>query len=432
MGLLLGLCAEAWAATDGLVGMRSLLSWAKESQVDWREATYAREKAGMSVTSARSVFLPDLGLRSTYTYDWQLDDAKSDSVSSEAMIVSTWSLYDNGTSFRTFRIRNLELEKAKLQETTAHNSVSYEVFDRYLRHLLARRQKEITTGKLNLLVGQYRLTQQQYRQGLKTRRDYQRLESETERARLNLLRQENSEKDSFDELKRYLGVSGAALTSMEKLKIVPVASFLPAMQRMRDFNKIKKDQVLTVRTAELDKDVRRLQSLQADTPLWPMVDLNGQVGYGSQSFAGFGESWRDQDRFYGQGLVQFSWNLWDWGGRRSTARAAQLDERLSHLRFDQSRLNADAEFERLLRDYLRLEKSLAVVRKVHSIELSTFRDIEVEYREGRASYLDLITSLDRRSQAELDVEQETVAMLLNMSQLLRMTGDLYEACLQLD
>lgn len=423
----LALISYCWSPLSNAASLRlaELVREAHLNQLQMKSAQASRLKAEESVIRERSSLLPDLGLRSSYSYDWQRGFQDQDSVGSSAAVLSTWSIFDNGKSLRNFEISKLESRKQQFDERTVREEVTYGLLRRYAQHLLVRRQREITELKLNMLQNQYRNTQRQYRQGLKTRRDYQRLQAELERSRLNLLRYADQVQDTFIELVRYLG-RPELTRNLGDLEILRSESLLNSLQKKstREFD--VKD-APEVRSAELQVEIQKVQSRQSRAPLWPEVNLSARLGYGSDNFARTDQRWSDQERTFSGAEVQLNWTLFDWGGRSSVYRSALIDERLAEQVYHQAVLNARAALATQTRQSDRQKKTLEVVRQIFSIERKTFLDIENEYRDGRASYLDLITSLDRQAQAETELEQEINAYLLILAENLKLSGDLYDA-----
>jgi outer membrane protein TolC len=419
---LFGFLAGNEAGAD-VLKLPDLIRGAQERQLQWRTAETARRKAEESVTVGRAKFLPDLALKSTYSYDWQQGAQDDETVGSTAAILSSWSIFDNGTSLRDYSISKLELAKSKFDERAARDDVTFEILSRYSRHLLLRRQKDITERKLAMLQTQYRTTERQFRQGLKTRRDYQRLQAELERARLNLLRLNDQVNDSFLELVRYVGRPDL-ISRMSDLEIVKSEGLLSSLQKTAK-QSMNFSQAPQVESAKAQLEVARIRAREARAPLWPMINLAAELGYGSSDFAGTGQRWSDQERVFGSAQVQLHWTIFDWGGRSSGYRKAILDENLAEVSFDQTVLNVRAAFETQVRQSERQKKTTDVVRELFAVERKTFLDIQNEYREGRASYLDLITSLDRQAQAE--IEQEVNAYLLVLADTLKLSGNLYDA-----
>lgn len=413
-------CSPAWSA----VTLGQLVQDAQENQTDWQRAQVESKKAEGNVTLERSKFLPDLSLRSSYGYDWQQTAEDVENVNSSAALVTNWSLYDNGTSFRNFKIRTLERTKGRVNELKTRDDVSYEILTRYIQHSFSRRQRDITKQKLSLLEIQHRTTERQFRQGMKTRRDYQRLQSEVARAKLNLMRLEDQTRDSFEEFIRYLG-NPSSLTNEDQLTISNSETLVESLKKRMTSFQFTESSTLAAQIARLDLDIQKIKTRELHSTLWPQLSLQTEAGYGSDNFARSSQSWSDQERFFAGAQAKLTWSLFDWRGRASQYRNAILDEKLSELRYKQSVLDNKIAFQKNDRQVVRQEQSLKVMRNIYDIERRTYIDIENEYREGKATYLDLITSLDRQTQAQIDLEQELNSYLLVLADILRNSGELY-------
>ena len=69
---------------------------------------------------------------------------------------------------------------------------------------------------------------------------------------------------------------------------------------------------------------------------------------------------------------------------------------------------------------------LEAQKKIRGLEHQSFRDIELEYREGRSAYLDLINALQRDIQAELSYENEVFSYFVSLAEALELKGVLYD------
>jgi outer membrane protein TolC len=412
----------AWAAPQKL---STLVQMAEPRQLEWQEAITARKKAEENIYVQRSKFLPDLSLNSSYDYDWQKQSRNQESVGSSASILSSWSIYDNGTSLREYEIGKLELLRAREDEHAAREEAAYGILTRYAQYLLTRREHEINERKLGMLRNQYRLVERQFRQGQKTRRDYQRLQAELERAQLNLMRLSDGINDSFQELVRFVG-DPSLLPSIETLELMKTDNLLAALLKKAG-STAPDERAPTVKSAKANLDIQKVRVREARTGLWPQINLNAEAGYGSDGFARTGERWSDNERVFAAAGVQFKWTLFDWWGKPATYHSALFDSKFAEQSYDQALLNLRTDFEKQRRQIERQRRSLQVVRDIFAIERKTYSDIEDEYRDGRASYLDLITSLDRQAQAETDLEQEINQYILVLAQTMKLSGDLYAA-----
>jgi outer membrane protein TolC len=424
--LIMILVAYVTPSFSATVGLRDLIQAAQSSQVDWLQAETNFFKAKEGVTIQRSKFLPDLGLSSTYSYSFQENIPDQEAVASSAAITSSWSLWDNGATWRAYKIQLLKLEKASVDQIAARDKMTFEILTKYSQHILARRQREIAERKLKLLQVQFKITERQYRQGLKPISDYQRLQTEVDRARLELSRLEDTTKDTFEELQRYAGKRELipATDALEIVKGEELLDIFLAQVKTKTFNV---DQSTDVRSAQLDVEIEKLNTQGSRAALWPGIDLSAKAGYGSNNFAEHGQRWSDYDRFFSTAQGKLSWTLFNWGGNTSDFRSHILEERMIELKHRQAMLNAETNFSKQFRQATRQEKSLLISRTIFEIERKTYINIESAYRDGHAQYLDLIKSLDSQAQAELDLEQSINSYALILAESLKLTGGLYAA-----
>lgn len=423
LGLVVALGVHAAEPTPAPLSPRALpdlIRLAEQSQVDLARVRFSTEQARLEVVSGRSALLPDLKLESSLGRDYQTSTRGQDSTSSSAAIRSRWSLYDNGVSWTNYQIDRLQADLARAKEQKVRDEIVLNILNRYSAAWVARRQKEITTQRLKLLQAQHLITERQFRQGLKARGDYQRLQSELQRAKLSLERQTNDEIGRLEELGRYLGFSLAL--GWDQLSPFPARDLL---KRFSTPPLPRADAALSVVLASKEVEISQSQTKLTHRQLWPELSLSLSAGYGSDDFVNSSQSWSAQERWSADGRLELDWTLWDWQSRRSQHQKTELSSQLSQRQLEQAQLDHQTTLARLQREKRRLAESIQLVQEIYQIELKTFRDIEAEYREGKASYLDLISSLDRRTQAELDFEEESNAAVLNAAEILHLYGELY-------
>lgn len=412
--------AAPLSAPPGQLNLAGLIQLAEHGQVDLVAARVSTEQARLETVSGRSALLPDLKLESSLGRDYQTSARDQESTSSAAALRSRWSVYDNGVSWTNYHIDRLQADLARTKELKTRDEIVLNILNRYSSAWIARRRKEITIQRLKLLQAQHLITERQFRQGLKARGDYQRLQSELQRAKLSLERQGNEELGRLEELGRFLGFSTAinwsqltAFPAIELLKRFSTATIPPP------------DSALSVVLASKDVEIKVSQARLTHRQLWPELSVSLSAAYGSNDFVRSDQTWSDQERWSADGRLELDWTLWDWQDRRSQHQKTELENQLSRRRLEQANLDHQTTLSRLQREKRRLNESIQLVQEIYQIELKTFRDIEGEYREGKASYLDLISSLDRRTQAELDFEEESSLAVLNAAEILHLFGELY-------
>lgn len=409
-------------AQENKLGLGKLLSLAEKSNLSVQEAKLSRDRAEASVVVARSALLPRLLVESAGTYS-----SSEPAWSSSGQLVLRQSLYDGGKAWSSLSRGRLARERAVIEEKRAREKMALAVLKAFALCSRLERNRVASRRKLELLESQFDLVRRQFRQGRKTQRDYQLLEAELERGRLGVENVENELFAAFRQLEATVGVGGASsdLLGLDFIGVERILSLKKWVDAEAAFN--PESQSLELSSLRLEVEDRGLSVAEARREYWPVLSLNASAAYGSNSFVGPGAgSWGDRDASnLGVGL-QLNWTLWDFGGVPARVAQARVDKSLEELRYHQKKLELASEHRTLLQNIDRQSRVLTVQQRIRDLERRTFRDIEREYREGRSTYLDLITGLERDVQAELNFENEAYSYFIALAELLELKGILYD------
>jgi|GEM_PF-5025925 len=422
MILTLTIAASGQAAS---LDLGDLIGLAEKGNFTMIEGRLNNESSRAGFSVARSAILPRLGIDSSTSYSSRTDSGGERWASSAALVLSQ-NFYDGGQSWSALEQSRVTREQAALSEQRARETMSIEVVRAYATSSRLARNRVAASRKLKLLEEQFDLVRRQFRQGRKTQRDYQLLEAELERSRLELESVENEIFESFRNLEKVVGSPATPLdpTTVQLLTIDQIMalkdwyskSALNAEEESLDL----KIQKLGVRSSEI-----ALQ--QARREYWPRLYLNGTASYGSRDFVGPGAvGWTQNDGTNLGVSLQLNWTLFDWGGVPAQVSQAKSRSLLEEKRFEQRKLEVISESRVLENNVQRQTRILEVQKKIRDLERVSFREIEREYREGRSEYLDLISALERDIRAEQSFENEVFSYFVSLAELLELKGKLYD------
>jgi outer membrane protein TolC len=404
------------------LGLRELIEVAEQRNFSMTEGRLASESAESLVIETRARLLPKLLVESAASYN-----AREEWISSGALVLRQ-SLYDGGQSWTGFRRSRLRREQAELDEVRLREGMVFEVLRAYATLSRLERNRAASRRKLGLLEQQFGMVGRQFRQGLKTQRDYQLLEAEVERSRLEIEHLENEIFRAFRELEKVVGAPELSLDATQ-VKLLSAEDVLAKRDWVELSTKFSPDtESLELRSLLLSVEDRSLALDLTKRQYWPVLDVSAYASYGSGASSAQGVvGWRDNAAWNSGLALTLSWTLWDWGGVPAQVAQAKASHLLEERRVEQKRLELTKDFSVLLQNVQRRERVLEIQRKIRSLEGGSFRDIQTGYREGRATYLDLITAIERDIQSELSFENETFSYFLAMAELMRLKGLLYES-----
>ncbi|MEO5667925.1 MAG: TolC family protein [Bdellovibrionota bacterium] len=405
---------------EGL-GLGDLIGLAEKSNLGLTEGRIALDVARAGVTVSRSALLPKLSIEYSANYASQ-----SDTWNSQAGLVLRQNFYDGGQSWSALESSRIARARAEIEEKRARETMSLAVLKSFAAASRLERNRVASSRKLGLLEQQFNLARSQYRQGRKTQQDYQLLEAELERSRLEVDSVDNELFAAYRNLEKTVG-NPEVVFDVSKLEMLTAEKILSLKQWFEESAYDPAAESLELKSEKLAVDESQLSVDLIRKQYWPVLGVNASATYGSSSLIGPGaSSWGDHDGFnLGVGL-QLNWTLWDWGGVPAQVARAKANEVLETKRFEQRKLDLVNDYRALSDNLRRQGHVLEVQQKIRGLERKSFQQIDQEYREGRSTYLELITALERDIQAELSFENEVFAYFVSLAEVLELKGNLYD------
>jgi outer membrane protein len=197
---------------------------------------------------------------------------------------------------------------------------------------------------------------------------------------------------SFQKLAAVIGMSREQLTEedLESETAKPFLRYEPDLPDIKPQNH-RQAKIYDLQGREAALSTRLVQRND-----WPQLQLSGAAGYHNNDYIDNPASTGiDMNRLYNwNAMVTLSYNLWDWGIRDRELQQARISES------NTNRTNAQAMFDlgttlRDLGNQLRsLRANVKLTRELMAGEQQSYSILETEYRDGKSSYLDLITNLN--------------------------------------
>lgn len=427
VGILMGVSLnfrfqEAFAFQNSSVQIlkfKDLWIWLKENEVSILQMKETQKRAQL----ARSAIYSEMGPR----FYFHSESVFSEFHTQPAMaggLGMEWKIFDAGYRFDRLKVSTLDLEMAALQLERTVNAVAYQFLDHISGLIVSTVLLESSESRFSVLNKQYEITRQRYHHGLEAATNYQRLYSEFRRADLSRKRQTLDRDQKVIDFIRFFG-SKVPFHSLENIK-------LPAMEDLLGFFDkeyfLDAEKTLAVRKAR--KSLKRAEvAVRGERRrFWPEVRLEGA----SEFYKFRNQRVRAQSEWqpHWQVGLRLQWTLWDW-----TKRYHKYNQAVSHLTdyklaLEQERIDRAALLESLEREERFLKESLALAREMLNLEERTFIQTQEQYREGRTSFLDLISTLDRRTQAANQEILEMQRWLALQTEKLKQGGLLYETLLR--
>lgn len=369
---------------------KEVLQIALERSPDLRAARNQLESSELEHKNAFASFLPSLDLSASHGVRGISPDplnltAQTPWVSG-ATLSLTENFYDNGESFKKYRITGLKLEMARLVFQKAKADIIRSVLLAYHRLNNATLFLKFSEKNHQELERLARLVTSQFQQGLKTRKDFLNFKTRAQRGQLNVYRAESDLKIVQGELFSLLGVSAS-----ERLQIDGAEK--PIVARSALNLDLKAEDLYEYRILEIQKTIGELEVELSRRKFWPELNLVGAISYGSSDYVQTGRSWNDNDSSQWSVLLNLKFNILDWGVRNRNIQMTHLSQDNIQQNLRSSLYRSEKDLEAFKAEVQRSVESYRIAKDLQKMEEDTFRLLESDYRSGRASYLELTTGL---------------------------------------
>lgn len=303
---------------------------------------------------------------------------------------------------------HLELQKARLNvrqaRVTRVQSLQTQITELIeqilsLSRLKAREKDLLDTQKR--LERQFQIARSSVRQGVASRRDQQRFETEVLRLEESRLSLERSRIEATERLQVLLG---AVVTAEQDIPWEPLNDIQIQNPDPEKPTPELELQEIRAQLITLDLEINRAQ-----TGL--VTSLQGQYVYQNSSLApqwnadSVREPWTTNWSLF----LNLRYPLWDNGATALSRRQAAVNEVASAVTLDQARRNFAATQRLFLDQRQRVEKRRALADKLFRLEKLSFAQVQIDYREGRIGYLEWLNgsqSLQSAVSSQIDASIE--------------------------
>lgn len=355
----------------------------------------------LDVVVARGAVLPSLSLIASHGLQgsdpwgvtpYATEPSAAQPVSSASLLLSE-TLYNNGLNGMKRDMAARRLELARLSYEVARDRLILDIADKYFKYSAAEKLEDVQQQQVTLLRRQFNTISTQYNQGVKTRRDFLRFKAEVRKAELDLLTNKSNVTRAQTEV---LKVAGLTTEAAEKVELQPVAVELDAVKRPTKGESVPLIPVTTHRESRALALEREL----ADRDFEVQKRTNGfeitwtaEAGYGSKDYWRTGRTFTENKSGNWNTLLNFKWTLWDWGAKSATVSLASETRAQALANTRGKSLELENQLVSLQLELNQGYQNFALSEELLDLELKNFEAIDVDFRNGRVSYLDLTTSL---------------------------------------
>jgi outer membrane protein len=390
----LSLILVASAAHAAPFGLRDAAAYALHNAPSLDATARQKIVTELEYKNSVSAFLPSLDLVSSHGLlrNYPQLTPYQPWVSSFGLAL-TETLYDNGEAITRKNIASVQEQLADLNLGRDRDNLILNVANSFFALSLARRNLEIQQEQHAVLKLQVELVRDAYRQGVKTRKDYLRFQTQLNRSDIDLLAVRNAVTKADIDLRRTIGVPLESPASFEFLldDALPEPERTPVIhvEAHRDY----KIAELTRQTADLNTDIVRRKQ-------WPVLGLTAAANYGSSNylFTGIPESVYQTKSW--TALLSLSYNFFDFGTRRRNTEIAAQQAMIQSDTLEGGLLDLRQTIDKLYIDLRQSTESYNLSQELLKLERANLALITNEYRQGKVQYLDYINSLQNFASAK--------------------------------
>jgi outer membrane protein TolC len=334
------------------------------------------------------------------------------------------SIYNNGETAIRQRVAEVNQELTRLMLAKARDDLTLDVIRSFYRLSLADIMLTIRKRQHELLNKQFALMLAQYHQGLKTKKDFLRLKSETQRALVAVEDGEARRKSAETDLQHQLGRDATAspVTFLTLTADAVLRQKLEFPQTKPDWQRSHAAMIRSHRARlalESVEAVRRRNS--------PEISVGAGASWSNAGYLNSDIPFHETDNLSWNLLLELKYNLWDGGTRRRDIDIALAQNRIQDLMSQAEVDDVSVGIQALMDSLKSQEASLRLSRELLDLEETSFAHLENEYRQGRVAYLDLITALTALFNARVGYYSAHMTALETLAQYRYHEGTIHDA-----
>lgn len=315
---------------------------------------------------------------------------------SELVIELTQNLYDNGVTFNNYEIARLKKSRADHLFQVAKNKLCLDLAVDFIKFSLHSKLLEIQKSQTKARDRQFAMISNLFQQGLRVKRDYLRLQTRVRRGQIDLQKARTTVENDRLNLAGQIGVADNDVSAVE---FVPFPIEETAL--LVSSKPIEIQDHFEYRAMDREELIGALEVKQAKAKYGVELYLSAGIGYQNSDYLGNGPNFSDNDYLSWNGMLVFKYNLWDWGIRRRDYEVAYNKNLVRDNELKEKRQKLSTQIRQLRQTINELKQNLDLTRELLNLEQSNLKVVEHDYRNGKAGYYELVTSLDDYAEAEI-------------------------------
>ncbi|MCX6119915.1 MAG: TolC family protein [Proteobacteria bacterium] len=364
-----------------------------------------------------------------------LESGDRSNIQSQFELKLSQPIYDNGISSINKSIAEYQSEILQLRTLKERDEYILEVAKQYIAWSLTESLHAINLDLQKIMDKQLQSAKQTYKQGLSTKSDFLRIETESQRYALQVEESLAAKEESQARLLTILGANSVADvgSSIEPGQIPELGMNLLKNNDQKSMDALVESMVAN---SSLEKEYKlndlilEKNTERSRKKLYPEFTADAATGYSMREFVGKSSSkYYQNDSTYWNVALSLNYTLWDWGQIRRDVEVSATERSLATTKAELERTEYRQKIKSLIRQMVQDQKSLKLSREVLRMEEESFAVISEDFRNGRVSYTDLSNGLKSLLSAKIQYKTSDLNHIGRQFEIEYYKGSLYEVAM---
>lgn len=386
------------SAESEKIDFQQALALARARSPDFDVSKRLDKNAQLTYKNTWATLLPQIDIQAQHYYNAPVGSIVSSALSPTGLVTtqaSPWSdllalnvsenFYDNGDSFRLMKIADLSRESVRLDLTHRLEKLLLKVATAYYAFSQSVGNLELQKKEIETLRQEFRTIEGRYRQGVNSNRDYLRIKAQLQRSEVDFATQKISEEETIQALRVAIGVKEA----------VDFLAFTPDTQVLANlkFPSLMAEETIDYQIAHLQNKISDLKYLTVARQNWPRISLKSGYSYNEPQYIGpeipgTSSYWNFQVALF------LDYSLWDWGTRSRNVEIADNQRNIENDGQETIRIQVSQDLNKLGSQISFYKQSFIKSQQILKDEEDVYSSLNRGYRDGKVTYLELITALN--------------------------------------
>lgn len=419
-GFLFLFSMAALAAPQNL-NLSQALKLIEENSLELQQYKKDLQIAEREEKNAYYSFFPSLSFSATHGWHDSRPDIYQSPWASQLGLQLTENLYDNGESYKKYKIAEAHLQKAKLTYNLQRNQLLQDTANKFYEYIYKAKRKSALEEQNDLIQKQFTRAERDYLQGYKSEKDYLRFKTDLSRSQIQVIQVNSDIKKAKLDLILALSLPPESIAEYEFV----VANESDTFNNFK-FEKVLLDSHPQIQVQNLQKQIYDQQSALAERNYWPKINFKAEATYGSSDYIGTGSSFSDNEQTELRALITLEYDLFDWGINHRTQEISLLKISQNRNDLEIQKKNLIQALESLYSEIQQNQEHYKLATQLNQLEQKNVNNLQIGYRSGTVTYLELTTGMQNLINSRISLLNTELDLKKNQFSLWYHQGNIYE------